>query len=70
MNLLIAVYVLRVGVIDVFYSLSSCRLFLDDDIVDYREFEKSKAWIGEISDILDFVTAITILYLFRHYLKK
>lgn len=70
MNLLIAVYILRVGIIDVFYSVSSCRIFLNHDLDDYLDFETYKAWLGDISDVLDFITALTILYLFRHYLRK
>lgn len=70
MIFLIVVYILRVGIMDGFYSVTTCRLFLDKDIDDYLEFEDSKLLIGFVSDILDFLTAIVILYLFHHYLRK
>lgn len=70
MRLLIVVYIIRVGVIDVFYGVTSCRLFLGHDRTDYLEYEYVKNYLGKASDILDFLTAALILYLFRHYLKK
>lgn len=63
-------YILRVCLIDVFYSLTTCRFILDKDFEDYLEYEGYKSALGLASDFLDFLTAILILRLFHHYLKK
>jgi hypothetical protein len=67
---LIVVYVVRVLIVDVFYSVTSCRLVLDHDLNDFLGFETLKFRLGLLSDILDTLTAFAVLSLFRHYLRK
>jgi hypothetical protein len=61
---------MRVCIIDVFYSLTSNRIILDEDLLEFNSYTQIKSWLGKVTDVMDFVTALTILYLFRHYLRK
>jgi hypothetical protein len=66
---LVVMYVLRIGVSDVFYPIFTSR-FLVDNLKDY-EFEESQyRWFNFTSDVLESVTAYTTIYLFYIYIKK
>ena len=68
MIFLIVVYVFREGFIDIYTTLTTCRIFLDQDYFDYLEFEDTKNILDIVSDFLDALTFSTILYLFHYYL--
>ncbi|TNV81330.1 hypothetical protein FGO68_gene5298 [Halteria grandinella] len=67
---LVCVYVIRVSIFDVYFSFTTSRIFLDNDFTDYHTFETAKSWMTESIDGLDLITALIILYLFTHYLKR
>ena len=66
---LVIMYVLRIGVSDVFYPVFTSRFFVDN-LQDY-EFEESQyRWFNFTSDVLEAITAYTTIYLFYIYIKK
>jgi hypothetical protein len=62
-------YILRIGVSDVYFPLISSRYLIDSSL-DYEGEESSYRWSNFLSDILEAVTAYTTIYLFYIYIKK
>jgi hypothetical protein len=67
--LLVFIYILRVGLIDIFFSVTSCR-FLFDDSQQVTLFEFIRDYMGMVTDALDFIMAYILLFLFTHYVKR
>ena len=62
-------YILRIGVSEIFYPIFSSR-FLVDNLQDYETVESLYRWFNLTSDVLEAITAYTTIYLFHIYIKK
>lgn len=67
--ILVIMYILRIGVSDIFYAIFSTR-FLVDTLKDYESEESQYRWFNFASDVLEAITAYTTIYLFHIYIKK
>ncbi len=67
--ILVIMYILRIGVSEIFYPIYSSR-FLVDNLQDYETVESLYRWFNLASDVFEAITAYTTIYLFYIYIKK
>jgi len=67
--ILVIMYIMRIGVSDIFYPIFSSR-FLIDTVKDYEIEESLYRWFNFTSDLLESITAYSTVYLFYIYIKK